>query len=616
MPTEFNDDAKEQVRQMTDIVDLTGQSIHLQKRGRIYVGLCPWHDDERPSMQVDPQRQTWKCWVCDIGGDIFSFVMQREGVEFREALEILADAAGIQLSGPRRDDIVPGSPNDKKTLYAAAAWAKDIFHSYLLNHADAQIARDYFEQRGISRSSLTTYQVGFAPNRWDFLANQAAGSPFSHEVLKAVALLGHNTDRNSYYDFFRGRVLFPIHDTQNRTVAFGGRILPQFADDRAAKYVNSPETLIFSKSEQLYGIDISLDAIRKGGKALVMEGYTDVIVANQHGVSNVVAVLGTAINDIHVQHLKRIAQEVTLVLDGDDAGRRRANEVLEHFIKGHLDLRILTLPDGLDPCDYLQNYGTEAFFELMSKSVDALQHKVNIELMGVDPAVDTHKSALAIHNILATLAMVPRDQTISDVDYRRREQLILGRLSRSFSLPADDLRQQLRTIRRESAATRPNVPLEKAAPATAQPDVLDATEAEILELLVSHPDLTPGAIRSFDPYTFRSANLRDIFEFLAEFVNQGDPISFEQLLLKIEDPTLKFVLVQAEENAKNKESTVQLTPTARLESLIYKFQREIRDGEERETIRKLRGNEVNAEEEVELLQQLLERQRLDRGLSE
>ena len=253
MPTEFNDDAKEQVRELTDIVDLTGQSIHLQKRGRIFVGLCPWHDDERPSMQVDPQRQTWKCWVCDIGGDIFSFVMQREGVDFREALELLAEAAGVQLSGPRRDDITPGSPADKKTLYAAANWAKNIFHEYLLHHADAQIARNYFAERGITQESLTTYQVGFAPNRWDFLANQISASPYSHEVLKAVALLGHNADRNSYYDFFRGRVLFPIHDTQNRTVAFGGRILPQFADDRAAKYVNSPETLIFSKSEQLYG---------------------------------------------------------------------------------------------------------------------------------------------------------------------------------------------------------------------------------------------------------------------------------------------------------------------------------------------------------------------------
>jgi len=616
MPAEFNDDAKEQVRQLTDIVDLTGQSIHLQKRGRIYVGLCPWHDDERPSMQVDPQRQTWKCWVCDIGGDIFSFVMQREGVDFREALELLAEAAGVQLSGPRRDNIAPGSPNDKKTLYAAAAWAKNIFHQYLLHHADAQIARDYFSQRGITHESLTRYQVGFAPNRWDFLSNQIADSPYSYEVLKAVALQGHNADRNSYYDFFRGRVIFPIHDTQNRTVAFGGRILPQFADERAAKYVNSPETLIFSKSEQLYGIDISLDAIRKGGKALVMEGYTDVIVANQYGVANVVAVLGTAINDIHVQHLKRIAQEVTLVLDGDDAGRRRANEVLEHFVKGHLDLRILTLPDGLDPCDYLQNRGTEAFFELIETSVDALQHKVNIELAGINPAVDTHKSAMAIRNILSTLAMVPRDQTISDVEYRRREQLILGRLGRAFSLPADDLRQQLSTIRRNGGSQNAIATADKPTPVSSRPDVLDATEAEILELLVSHPELTPGAIRGFDPYMFRSANLQYIFEFLAEYVNQGDEISFDQLLLKIEDPTIKFVLVQAEENAKNKESTVQLTPTARLESLIAKFQREIRDGEERETIRKLRSNEVNDDEEMRLLQHLLEQQRLDRGLSE
>jgi len=304
------------------------------------------------------------------------------------------------------------------------------------------------------------------------------------------------------------------------------------------------------------------------------------------------------------------------VLDGDEAGRRRANEVLQHFVKGHLDLRILTLPNGLDPCDYLQTHGTDSFFELIGKSVDALQHKVNIELIGINPAVDTHKSALAIQNILSTLAMVPRDQTISDVDYRRREQLILGRLGRAFSLPADDLRQQLSTIRRNGGSRNSSETPDNDAQFTSRPDVLDATETEILELLVSHPELTPGAIRSIDPYMFCSDNLRSIFEFLAEFVNQGDEISFDQLLLKIEDPTLKFVLVQAEENAKNKESTVQLTPTARLESLIEKFQRQTRDGEERATIQKLRNNEVTDDEEMKLLQQLLEQQRLDRGLSE
>ena len=615
MPPEFNDDAKEQVRRMTDIVDLTGQSIHLQKQGRIYVGLCPWHNDERPSLQVDPQRQTWKCWVCDIGGDIFSFVMQREGVEFRAALELLAEAAGIELGGRPRQKAEAGSPEDKLTLYAAAKWAENLFHQYLLEHQDAATARDYLKERGFNRDSIATYAVGFAPMGWSFLSSQVHQSPYSAEVFKAIALLGYNSERENYYDFFRGRVMFPIHDTQQRTVAFGGRILPAFADDRSAKYVNSPETLIFSKSEQLYGIDVSIDVIRKDGKAIVMEGYTDVIMAHQHGVQNVVAVLGTAINDIHVQHLKRLAQEVTLVLDGDVAGKKRANEVLEHFIKGNLDLRILTLPDGLDPFDYIQQFGANGFFTLLESSVDALQHKVNIELDGINPATDTHRASTAIQNILMTMAFVPREQSISDTEYRRREQLILGRLARLFALPDDDLRQQLNSIRRQGKAEQYNRPNVSEAAVSAKPDKLTTTETELLELLVVHPELAPGAVRSIDPSHFHSKNLRDIFGVISEAVNQGEELTFAHILLKIDDPTLKFVLVAAEETAKNKASMVQLSPVERLETLTKGFEQFTREGEHREKLQKLQSQDVPADEQVELLQQLLEEERENQGLS-
>ena len=355
LSTGFQDDAKEEIRQKVDIVDLVGQSISLERRGKLFLGRCPWHTDNRPSLQVDPNRQTWKCWPCNLGGDIFSFIMQREGVEFREALEILADIAGVELKNSNRPKAEPGSPDDKRTLFRAAGWAAELFHHHLLHSPEADTARQYLQDRGITGDSIRKYKGGYTPNDWEFLLRESRRTEFSPQVLHACALLGYSESRKKHYDFFRGRIMFPIHDTRDRTVAFGGRILPQFAGDKNAKYVNSPETKIFSKSDNLYGIDVAIDAIRKGGKVLVMEGYTDVIMASQYGLSNVVAVLGTAINEVHVRNLKRLADIVTLVLDGDDAGKKRANEVLEYFVKGQLDVRVLTLPDGLDTCDFLQN---------------------------------------------------------------------------------------------------------------------------------------------------------------------------------------------------------------------------------------------------------------------
>ena len=623
LSTGFNDDAKEQIRQMVDIVDLVGQSINLERRGKLFLGLCPWHTDNRPSLQVDPNRQTWKCWPCNLGGDIFSFIMQREGVEFREALELLADIAGIELKKSNRPKAEPGSPDDKRTLFKAAQWAAELFHQHLLHSHEAANAREYLQSRGITSDSIKKYRVGFAPNDWEFLLRESGRTEFSPQVLHAVALLGFSEARKKYYDFFRGRVMFPIHDTRDRTVAFGGRILPQYADDKNAKYVNSPETKIFSKSDNLYGIDVAIDAIRKGGKVLVMEGYTDVIMASQYGVTNVVAVLGTAINDVHVRNLKRLADVVTLVLDGDEAGKKRANEVLEYFVKGQLDLRILTLPANLDPCDYLQERGTQDFLELTETAVDALQHKLNVELDGVDPLRDTHAANAALQSVLQTMALVANEQVTTDIAARQREQLILGRLARTFALDQDELHNQLSALRTQkqsgSAYQLPNsasVPLSTPQHPTPRPRVrLTAMETELLELLIERPDLAPGAAREIYVDDLATDPMRIIYGVYTNRVVEGLSTNFDEILLEIEDPQLKFVLVDTAENAKNKAKKVQLSPEQRLDSLVQSISKRIRDGERREFIRQLENNEVAPDQEAELLQQILDQEREDQGLT-
>ncbi len=616
LSTGFQDDAKEEIRQKVDIVDLVGQSISLERRGKLFLGRCPWHTDNRPSLQVDPNRQTWKCWPCNLGGDIFSFIMQREGVEFREALEILADIAGVELKNSNRPKAEPGSPDDKRTLFRAAGWAAELFHHHLLHSPEADTARQYLQDRGITGDSIRKYKVGYTPNDWEFLLRESGRTEFSPQVLHACALLGYSESRKKHYDFFRGRIMFPIHDTRDRTVAFGGRILPQFAGDKNAKYVNSPETKIFSKSDNLYGIDVAIDAIRKGGKVLVMEGYTDVIMASQYGLSNVVAVLGTAINEVHVRNLKRLADIVTLVLDGDDAGKKRANEVLEYFVKGQLDLRVLTLPEGLDPCDFLQTYGTESFLELIDKAADALQHKLDVELANVDPLRDTHAANAALQNILKTIALVSADQVATDVATRQREQLILGRLSRTFSLELSEIHNQLVTIRNQAAEkTASHFDEVPQHPTPRQRVRLTPMETELLELLTERPDLAPGAAREIYVDDLASGAMKYIYGIYTNRVLEGLSTNFEQILLEIEDPQLKFVLVDAAENAKNKASKSQLTPEQRLDSLINSISKQIRDGERRELMRRIENKEVSAEEETDLLQQLIDQEREDQGLT-
>ena len=286
-------DAKEQVRQSIDIVDLTSSYMALRRQGRGYVAVCPWHDDTRPSLQINPERQSFKCWVCDIGGDIFSFLMRMEGVEFREALEMLADRAGIDLA-PKRAIAGQGSEFERRNLYAALAWAEQQFHDNLMNAPQADLARRYLAARGIQEETTKRFRLGFAPSSWDWLLSRS--TQFSAAVLERVGLVAKRQNGSGHYDRFRGRLMFSIRDTRSRPIAFGGRVIPGLeAEDpnhQEAKYINSPETPLFNKSSELYALDVAKDSINKQQGIVVMEGYTDVLMAHQHGITNAVGRVG------------------------------------------------------------------------------------------------------------------------------------------------------------------------------------------------------------------------------------------------------------------------------------------------------------------------------------
>ncbi|HEX4129139.1 MAG TPA: DNA primase [Pirellulales bacterium] len=548
MPQAFSDDAKERVRQAVDIVDLVGDYVPLRREGRAYKALCPWHDDSRPSLQVNPERQSFRCWVCDIGGDVFSFLMKQENISFPEALQMLADRAGIQLAA--RDGETGQNIDFKRLQFQALAWAEQQYHDCLLRAPEAQPARDYLAGRALTDETIRRFKLGFSPDAWDWLINRALDTPYTPRVLESVGLLVGRQQGSGHYDRFRGRVLFSIRDPQQRPVGFGGRVLPGASDDAGAKYVNSPETPLFSKNRLLYGLDAAKDALSKSRTAIVMEGYTDCLIAQQCGFANAVAVLGTALGENHIRLLRRFVDRIILVLDGDEAGRRRTDQILELFVAEQMDLGIVTPPDELDPADFLLQRGAEAFSALLDGAVDALEHKFQLATKGLSAQSGLHAVTLAVENVLATLAKSPRLQQATTAAIRLREDQILHRMARRSGLHEDRLRQRLTELRRQHAgrtAARRADPAAQAATLPAGPPRLALAEAWLLQILIERPDFLPEIRQNVQEEQFRCERRRAIYALACQLADRGTVPSFDQLMLAIDDPALQNVLVGLDE---------------------------------------------------------------------
>ncbi len=617
---------KERVREATDLVDVISRSIRLRRQGRGYVGLCPWHDDSRPSLQVNPERQSWKCWVCDEGGDVFSFVMKREGVDFREALRMLADRAGIQLAGAS-SSVPAGSAEDKQMLYRAVAWAEQQFHQCLLESPGAQAARDYLNQRGILDESVRKFHLGYSPDEWQWLLSRAESTPFSPAILESAGLVGRHEASGRVYDRFRGRLMFSIRDTEHRPIAFGGRILPQAAAtsgpptsgastragetkaSSAPKYINSPETRLFTKSNHLYALDIVREQAIRKGQIIVVEGYTDVIMAHQHGLPNVVAALGTALGQRHVRLLQRFADTITLVLDGDDAGQRRTNEVLELFIAAQVDLRVLTLPSGLDPCDFLRQRDADAFRTLLASAVDALEHKVHSASGQIDVVSQPDAAHRALEEILKTMAGAPKADAAAG-SLLLREQTMLARLARRFHVDEATLRQRLSELR-----SRSRKPTNPAGGPRDEGDALTPYERELFEILVVHPSLVTVALEQVNIEHLRSSMARELWQLFVEADVREVGFEFATILTIADRPALKSRLVAIDEQARGKDERAAESAQQRLLGLVRRFDLDRQRADHRRELAELEDHQYDEKEEISVLEKMIQQERHRHGIS-
>ncbi len=608
-------DVKERVRQSTDIVDLLGSYMQLRRQGSIFVAQCPWHDDRRPSLQINPARQSWVCWVCNLRGDIFDFVMRREGVEFYDALRMLADRLGIEVkpSGPAP---VKGSPDDKQTLFRAMSWAAELFQTALAEHSTAELAREYLAGRQLSAETIDRFRLGFSPLDRDWLAHRARNSEFSPQVLEACGLLVRRENTSNYLDRFRGRLMFPIQDTLGRVIAFGGRLVPGLyaeGEEPPGKYINSPETRLFSKSDNLYALNLAAESVSRSRHLIVMEGYTDVIAAYQAGMRGVVAALGTAVNQRHIKLMKRYADRITLVLDGDAAGQRRTNEILDLFVAESVDLRILTLAEGLDPFDFIQNRGPEALQKLIENAPDAMEHRIRVETAGVDLLNDTHRTTQALDRILQTIAQIPQSLTATVAATRLRADQLLTRLSRTFRMDKETLQARLRDL--QGQVTRTNDQPVASQEVDWRLQDFEPAEVELIRLLLLDHSLLDLAVEGVSPDDFKEGPLREIYLRICDGFHEALDVSFEGLMVHFEDPRIRGLLILLNEEAVTRHEEAVDDCRSRLDAVLGVFRRRYQNQDAQQLLVKLEEPNLDPKEEVEALEALLRQARQRHGIS-
>ncbi len=518
----------QQIKDANDIVEVVGGYVALRSVGPTFKGLCPFHDDHRPSFDVDPRRQRYRCWSCGKFGDVFNFIQENDKVDFREALELLARRAGIPL------EKTPDSPHQRNraAMLQVMRWAAEQYHQCLLDSPLAEAARSYVGERKLNGETVRRFSLGFAPPAGDWLVNRATKAGMSFDTLEKVGLFAQRDGGDGYYDRFRDRVIFPIRDARGQPVGFGGRILPSSPSaDRSPKYYNSGDTPLFSKQENLYGIDAARQAGIEAGYLIVVEGYTDVLMAEQCGIHNVVSTMGTALNARHVQHLRRWVPRVVLVFDADAGGSKGVDRALEIFVSQQLELAIATLPEGLDPCDLLVQQGTDAFRQLIARAEDALDFKLS-QLLAAKDADSIEGKRQVVEAVLEIIAAAPAS---SGQEGAVKQELVVSRIAQRMGIREETVWNRLKELRGRRRPNAPvparNVPESRTAPAPPR-------ERQLLQVLLAEPRLVALAFEEIAPDVIEHPGLRQLLEGLYDLHSRGETPDLDRLRPRIGNTAL------------------------------------------------------------------------------
>ncbi len=518
----------EEIKSRTDIVEFIQQYVRLEKSGINFRGLCPFHSEKTPSFFVSPPRQIWHCFGgCGEGGDVFKFVMKIEGLEFPEALKMLAQRAGVFL---RRED--PKVRSERNRLYDLCEYAARIFQAAL---AKAPPAQNYLRERGLAEATIRDFRIGFAPRSWDFLCQNLTSRGFSRDEIEKAGLAIKSEDNASWYDRFRGRIVFPIADANGRVVGFGGRIfvspsskfqVPSSATE--AKYINTPQTLLYDKSRALYGFDKAKQEIRMKNSAVVVEGYMDCVMSHQAGVKNTIAVSGTALTTQQLTMLRRLCDTLASSFDTDEAGDSATRRSLALSAQFGFARKIVAIPSGKDPADTVR--------ESPDAWIHAVEHVKSVVAFYFEKAFARHDPATAEGKKSIAAMVLPY---VSEIFDEIEKAHWVSELARGLGIPEDAVRKELvrvsgRAQKRFTSGAAPPQPPEKVSQGRRE-----LLEERLLVLLAGTSE--EARIREFGAreITFASTLRQEIFEVLSgkrskESLAQAGAERLESLAFKSE----------------------------------------------------------------------------------
>lgn len=423
----------EEIRTSVDIVDFIGEYVVLQKRGRNYLGLCPFHSEKTPSFNVNPEKQFFYCFGCGAGGDVYNFLMKIKNLSFPEALAAMAERAGIALPAHEERDEDKARQREQQRLLEMHRLAAQFYHSLLTRHPAAQPAREYLEKRRVTSEAVQEFQLGFAPDSWDALLSTLVSRGYRPRELALAGLALPREKRDGFYDRFRNRIMFPIVDQRQRVVGFGGRVL----NTGQPKYLNSPETPLFHKGRVLYGLNRAIEAMRQEGYGIIVEGYMDAIAAHQAGLRHTVASLGTAFTREQAQLLLRYTREVVIAYDADTAGQTAALRGMDILYQAGCRVRVAVLPPGLDPDDFLRREGPQAFREM------AEQQALSLIAYKLERAVATRNLSTIEGKVDALNDLMPDLQRVKNaVERDEYVRLISARMNMAEGAIYAELRRQ------------------------------------------------------------------------------------------------------------------------------------------------------------------------------
>jgi DNA primase len=552
------------VQQANDIIDVISEHVKLTRKGRELVGLCPFHDDHKPSMNVNPDKQIFKCFACSAGGDVIKFVQMREGLTFMRAVERLAERAGIKLTFSKHTTEQPGAI-DAADIEKVNRWAMRYWRKNLLDAGIGEKCREYVKRRNLSEKTSEEYSFGLAVDRWDDFLNAARKKNIPEKLMLAAGLIVSN-EQGNYYDKFRNRLMIPIIDAANRVVGFGGRTL----GDDPAKYMNSPASIIFDKSHCVYGLDKARHEIVSSGTVAVVEGYTDVIAVHQAGCLNVVATLGTSFTSGHAKLLRRYAKNIVLIFDSDVAGAAAAERALEICLAESIDLKVTAVPQGKDPCDYVLAAGGEAFKKLMANATDVMQYRWEKlrEKFGKSENITDRKAAT--EEFLKSVSTAAKGGTLDAISFG----LIVNRLSRILQIPAEDIRKELSRRGGQARSAVVNT-IENSKVSSVELDGLGAkSEAEIIEVILNEPRLFESAAKRVKAEDFTVPVFKAAWSLIEQTIAGNVEFALKDLLSKTESEDLAAILVKLSDNGQDMD-TLRRRLSGAVEALIeYKRKQE------------------------------------------